>query len=1068
MNRFLTILLCALAWFSDSFAQTKPTPNHPPATAKANAATSTRKPASDYSKEPFVIESYSTTARFENDGTGEQDLVVHARVQNDAGAQQLRELVFPYNSASQQIEIRYVRVRKADSAVVNAAADAAKDVPVLAETAYAGFKEKRIAVPPLAPGDTLEYEISTRLVTPFASGEFWFAYAFQSNAVVRDERLEISIPADRKVILKSSPAAPVETTSANRHTMYRWKHANLTVASGGSAKEQADRLKSKQPDIQLTTFASWDAVAHWYARLEQGRTEPTPEIRAKVAELIQGNSDILAQAQSLYDYVATNIRSVELPLGQAGWQPHSAAEVFANKYGDAADKNILLAAMLRAAGIDSQTALLPYTRALDRSVPSPAQFDHSITAFPRGADTIWMDSTTEVGPFRFLAAPLRNKAALLVAPDGAGKIAQTPADPPFVSAQHVDVDGRVSELGKLTAHAHYSMRGDTELVLRLAFHRTPQAQWNALAQTILSLDGLQGEVTSVKPGDPIATHDPFELDIDFKQSNFVGWSSKRQSVPLPLLAIGLPDPPADSARPVELGSPLDVAVKLKLDLPASFTAQPPVSSSISRDYADFKSNYRFTDRTLTAERSLNFKLRSLPAARTDDYKDFSRAVAADETRAMVLVNTSSADPTIPSSATADDLVEAGLAVLNTGNAASAAPLLNRAVELDPQHKLAWNNLGLADLRLGKFDQAVAAFRKQLEINPADPHANNYLGLALERQDKNDEAAAAFRRQTEIDPLDASAHAALGEILLAQHDYTRAAAELDKATILSPENPELRVSLGRAYLNTGDEAKALAAFEKAAELSPTGPVWNDIAYNLADAKVELGKAQQYAESAVRATGESIGKIDLQRVSQGQLRKVASLAACWDTLGWVYFQKGDLAAADRYIRAAWMLDQNGEMGDHLAQIYEKRGEKERAVKAYALALAAPRSNPDTRARLTLLLGSNSGIDDLVSKAAPELAAMRAIPAGKLFGEDARADFFIALSPGDKLTRADAVRFISGSEALRPMADKLRALNYGEMFPSVTPLKIIRRATLSCTGKSGECALTLIPAEDARAAQ
>ncbi len=1068
MNRFLTILLCALAWSSDSFAQTKPTPNHPPATAKAKAATSARKPAPDYSKEPFVIESYSTTARFENDGTGEQNLVVRARVQNDTGAQQLRELVFPYNSANRQIEIRYVRVHKADGEIANAAADAANDVPVLAEAAYANLKERRISVPPLAPGDTLEYEISTRLVTPFARGEFWFAYAFQSNAIVRDERLEISVPAGRKVILKSAPAAPFETTSTNGRTIYRWKHANLAVASGDSAKEQADRQKSKPPDVQLTTFASWDAVARWYAQLEHGRSEPTPEIRAKVAELIQGSSDILAQAQSLYDYVATNIRSVELPLGQAGWQPHSAAEVFANKYGDPADKDILLATMLRAAGIDSRTAVLPYTRALDRSVPSPAQFDHAVTAFAHGADTIWMDSTTEVAPFRFLAAPLRNKAALLIAPDGTGKIAQTPADPPFVSAQRVDIDGRVSELGKLTAHAHYSMRGDTELVLRLAFHRTPQAQWNALAQTILSLDGLQGEVTAVEAGDPTATHDPFEMDIDFKQSNFVGWSSKRESVPLPLLAIGLPDPPVDSAKPVEIGSPLDVDVKLKLDFPASFNAQPPVSSSISRDYADFRSNYRFSDRTLTAERSLNFKMRSLPAARADDYKDFSRAVTADETRTLIVVNTSSGDPAIPPSATADDLVEAGLAALNAGNAASAAPLLNLAVEIDPQQKQAWNNLGLADLRLGKFDEAVAAFQRQLEINPADPHANDYLGLALERQDKNDEAAAAFRRQTEIDPLDASAHAALGEILLAQHDYTHAATELDKATILSPENAALRVSLGRAYLNTGDEPKALAAFEKGAALSPTGPVWNDIAYNLADSKVDLDKAQQYAESAVRATVAGIGTIDLQRVTQGQLRKVSSLAACWDTLGWVYFQKDDLTPAERYILSAWTLDQNGEIGDHLAQIYQKRGQRDRAVKAYALALAAPRSNPDTRARLTLLLGSNSGIDDLVSKAASELAAIRTIPAGKLFGEDARADFFIALSPGEKAAHADTVRFISGSEALRSLAEKLRVLNYGEMFPGAAPLKIIRRATLSCTEKSGECALTLIPGEDARAAE
>ena len=126
------------------------------------------------------------------------------------------------------------------------------------------------------------------------------------------------------------------------------------------------------------------------------------------------------------------------------------------------------------------------------------------------------------------------------------------------------------------------------------------------------------------------------------------------------------------------------------------------------------------------------------------------------------------------------------------------------------------------------------------------------------------------------------------------------------------------------------------------------MWNDIAYNLAESKLDLDKAQQYAESAVRATVAALGKIDLQHVTPGQLRQVTSIAASWDTLGWVHFQKGDLDIAERYIRAAWLLDQNGEMGDHLAQIYEKRGEKDRAIEAYALALAAPHSIPETRAR------------------------------------------------------------------------------------------------------------------------
>ncbi len=1066
MNRCLAILLCVLSVPATSLAQNRPPAKTPPSNRAASADATPRKTSADFSKEPFVIESYATRVRVENDGTGEQILTVRARVQSESGAQQLHQLAFRYASPNQQIDIHYVRVKKSDGTVVNGSADDMKDAPALSEAAYAQLREKHITVPPLAVGDTLEYEIATRVVTPFAPGEFWFAHTFVAAAIVRDERLEISVPAARHVILKSSPAAPFETVTAGSRTTYRWKRANLSITSADSGKDAAGRPKTKLPDVQLTSFSSWAAVAAWYATLEQDRSEPTADIRAKVDELIRGKPDALAKTQALYNFVATQIRAVDLRLGEAGWQPHSASEVLTNQYGDSADKNILLMSMLRAAGVDgSDAALLPYSHALDSSVPSPAQLEHAVTVLPQSGDTLWMDTTTEVAPFRMLAAPLRGKSALVVG-GGSGKIALSPADPPFPSSQRVDIEGRVSDLGKLTATARYTMRGDTELVLRLAFHRTPESQWRDLAQTILSLDGIRGEVTAVKPADPAATHDPFELQIEFQQPSFLDWSARRQSGPIPLLAIGLPDLPAEASKPIEIGSPLTVDVKLKLELPSNFAAQVPVGSSVARDYAEFKSSYHFADGTITAERSLDFKMRSVAADRAEDYRAFSRAVTADQNRDLLVTSTTSGEqPAIPASASADDLLEAGLAELNAGKTASASPLLARAVELDPKLPQGWNDLGLADLRLAKLDDAAAAFRKQIALNPADEHANEYLGLTLDRLGKPDEAIAAYLKQVELAPLDAPAHAALGALLLAQRDFTHAAAELDKAAILTPDNAAIRVSLGRARLNAGDEPEALAAFEKAATLSPTAPVWNDIAFNLADAKVDLDKAQQYAESAIRATNESISGVDIQKVTQSQFRQVASLAGCWDTLGWVYFQKNDLASAERYIRAAWLLDQNGEIADHLGQVYEKRGDNDRAIKTYALALAAPHSNPDTRARLTLLLGSNSGIDDLAAKSALELPVLRSISAGKLFAGDAQADFFVVLAPGDKSARAIAVSFISGSQGLRGVAEKLKQLDYGEMFPDGSPAKLIRRATLACSAKDG-CRLTLIPADDAKA--
>ena len=1086
------ILLCIFLSARSLRAQQELSPNG--AAHSVDSPTAQKPAAANYSQEPFVIEQYYTTAHFENDGTSQRDLAVKIRVQSNAGVQQLGELIFGYNSGNEQMEVRTVSVRKPDGTVVNATPDSIKEMTAsVARDApmYTDYKEKHITVPSLNAGDTLEYEIVTRTLTSLAPGEFWFSYNFLEDAIVLDERLEIDLPQGREVTIRSPELSltngredyqlrvkpstssnlaprkiPFSKSDENGRTVYRWQHANLIrPAEEEKAKKKEARGETKLPDVELTTFKNWEGVAQWYAKLEKGRTESTPEIQAKTLELLRGRENKLDKIQALYDYVAKNIRYVSLSFGLGRYQPHSAADVFANQYGDCKDKHTLLAAMLQAANISSDAVLIPFSRDLDTSMPSPSQLDHVITAVPTDHGLIWMDSTAEVAPFRLLSPALRNKSALVVPPDGAGKIVETPIDPPFLSTQRVEIDAEVSDLGKLSAKLRYFLRGDNELALRVAFLRTPQTQWKELGQTIAALDGIHGNVTAVKPSDPSDTQNPFELDLEFSQANFLDWSSRKSKVSVPLLMIGMPDASEDTAEPIHLGSPLDVTMTLKLKLPSNFTAQPPVAVSIVRDYAAFKSSYRFESHTLVAERTLNFKMRELPASRISDYLAFTHAVESDESQLLLAVNSVPGTPEIPEVAKPGELLEAGMAALNSGNFKAAIPLLKRALELDPKSKQGWNDLGLAYLRLGQFEEAGSSFRKQIELNPYDEHVYNYLGFTLQQQQNYTDAAKAFQKQIEVNPIDPVAHAALGALYLEEHKYAEAVPELDKATILSPENAELQVSLGQAYINTGEKEKALGAFEKAVELAQTPAVWNNVAYNLADHRLELDKAQQYAESAVSATTANLRNVDLSHISMDDLQSVSNLGIYWDTLGWVHFQKGELEDAERYIRASWLLDQQGEVGDHLAQIDQKRGEKDEAIHMYSLSMSAAHSVPETRARLMELLGPHAKIEDLVNRAKPELTTHRTFSIGKASGETSEADFLVLLSPGNKDSKVEAVKFVSGSQNLRPFAERLRTVDFGPMFPDATPAKIVRRGTLACSATTGNCTFTLILPENLR---
>ena len=1081
MIRRLSTLLCALLLSASLTAQQQQTspaaPANPPQSSTPAAA------KSDFPQEPFVIEKYALTARFENDGTAERSLRSRIKVQSDAGVQQLGDLIFGYNSANEKIDVHFVRVLKPDGTSVAAQPDAIKEMtaPVERDTPeYTDYKELHVTVPNLHPGDVIEYEVATRTVTPDAPGQFWLEQNFLDRAIVLDEQLEVNVPQGRALLIQSADfsnvtgeevrkvrlapnstaqidesKSPFSSTSENGRTIYRWRHANLTAPADDLGEKKLP--PPKIPDVQLTTFKNWNEVAAWYAALAKDRNAPTPEIRAKAAELTTGRATDLEKMQALYGYVAKNIRYVSLSFGLGRYQPHTAAEVFKNQYGDCKDKDVLLSALLASVDISSDPALISLLRPLDPAIPSPAQFDHLITAARSSSDIIWMDSTAEVAPFRLLIPTLRDKSALLVLSDGRAKIATTPTDPPFLSTQHVEIEAQVSDLGKLTAKLRYFLRGDNEVALRLAFHRTPQNEWPQLGQTIAALDGIRGTVTNVKPSDPTDTAKPFELDLDYEESSYLDWAKKKTKVPVPLLSLGMPHPPVNPADPIHLGSPLDITTSLKLTLPANFTAQTPVGVSVTRDYAEFKSVYRFENHLFTAERVLNFKMNEIPATRAGDYDAFSRAVESDENQTFVVENNATGVPEIPATAKADDLIEAGAAALNSGNPREAIPLLQRAVDLDPKSKQGFNDLGLAYLRTRQFTDAEAAFRHQLDVNPFDEHANNYLGLTLQQDQKFPEAEAAYRKQLEIAPLDPVTHAALGALFLDQHKYAEAVPELDKAAVLAPESAELQISLGRALLNSGQKPKALDAFQKGIDLSHTPAIWNNVAYDFAVANIELDRAAQYAESAISATDANLRNLQLAHLSADDLNQVTNIGVYWDTLGWVNFKKGDLDKAERFVRTAWLLNQQGEVGDHLAQIYEKRGQKQEAIRLYAEAIAAPHSDPESRARLTLLLGENSQIDALVAQAKTRLAKSRTFAAGKLLEAKTEADFFVLLVPGTKSAKVEAVKFISGNPDLRPFAENLRTIDFGPVFPDPSPSKIVRRGTLACTA-AGSCTFAL----------
>ncbi len=1061
----LALGISAAAAWSHPQTQGTPAPTQKPEPAQPNP---TKK---EHADEAFVLEKLITRAHFENDGTGRRETELRILVQSEAGVQQLGQLGFGYNSASEELVIEYVRVLKGDGTVVTAKPDAVQDLtaPVAREApVYTDFRQKHVTVPGLRPGEILEYKVTTKIHTALAPGHFWFEYDFEDDVIVLDEQLELSFPASRTPRLKTAKEADPQITEAAGRKIYAWKKSNTKRPDPEDKEFQKRQRRLRKhpepPPIQMTTFQSWEEVGRWYAGLEKERIAPNEEIRRRASELIGGRTDDAQKIEAIYSFVARNFRYVSLSFGLGRYQPHAASEVLANQYGDCKDKHTLLSALLEASGLHAYPALIHSGRKVDAEMPSPSQFDHVISVVPVGKEYFWMDTTTEVAPFRLLSANLRNKNALVVPHDAAPALMETPANPPFSGASRVVINGEVSPIGKLTANAKFTVRGDNELQLRYAFRRTPQAQWQRLAQRISYSAGVGGDVSDLKVADAAATDQPFEFEFKVESNNFLEWSKKKLQLNLPIPSMDLPGVSVEDEEdpePLELGSPLESYHELTLKLPESYSARAPVPVAIARDYADYRSSYKWENHTLHVLRTLKMSQREIPSTRTRDYLAFHRAVRADEQQDLNVENSAEGTPTIPTDLKAEELNEAAVAALQNDNYPAAIDLFRRVIEKEPKHKGAWNNLGRAHMSLRQFDDAAAAFRQQIELNPFDEHAHNNLGRALREQGKLAEAEAAFKKQLEVNPLDVWANRNLGHLYRQQRRYEDAAAAFEKAISIEGDDANSHIYAGEAYLNLGRPNDALAAFDKAVALEPSPMVWNNISYQLALKRTHLDRAQQYAESAVAAVAARLRNAALANLTMEDVQAVSSIGAYWDTLGWVHFQRGELGKAEVLIRASWLIDFHGEVGDHLAQIYEKQGKKQDAIRQYAISLHATRPPIETRGRLDALAGGAAKAQPHVDAARETVAALRTVKLGKLLDETAEADFWILFAPGNGSPRVEDVKFIRGSEKLKPLAAPVRSAKYLVVFPEGTPTRLIRRATLACR-VGGDCRLTLIPGD------
>lgn len=1068
--------------FAGALGQNKTTvvPVTPPREATpANQNISSTAP--DYSAEPVVIERRDTVYKMAADGTGSNLTTIVAKVQTEAAAKQLSILVVPYASNSAQVEFSYVRVRHPNGTVTETPVSDALDMPApVTQQApfYSDLKQRQIPVRGLQPGDTLEWQATSVRTKAEAPGQFWGSESFAQDVVVLSQTIELHVPKNIYVNVWSPKNKPTETVEGEER-VFRWASSQKKPTVGKeadaenerkkkeiwTAEQELDAKEGKLPAVAWSTFKSWEAVGAWYQGLESDRIVPDPAIKAKVAELTTGKTTEEEKVRAVYGYVATQIRYIGVAFGIGRYQPHHAAEVLENQYGDCKDKHMLLAAMLSVLGLHPDAVLIGAGVRFNEAVPSPGSFNHLITAVPVEGKQVWLDTTAEVAPYRALLYGIRDKKALVIPDAGVAKIETTPAALPFPSFQKLDAVGTLDKEGTSNSHLAWAIRGDEEIVLRAAFRQTSPGQYDQMVQQISKGIGYQGTTSHAEVSRIEDTSAPMTFSYDYKREKAGDWDNRKiipQLAPVDLPQIDEKEPPVQA---IALGVPRVETSTSAMKLPEGWGVELPEAVHAKSAYVTYDETYRFDKGTVYAERRIEVLKEKVPATEWKTYKKWADdASLGNETYIQLVTNELKADkessalPTIASNAEAAKLISSAYKDIQQHDLDGAKVKLDQAKFLSSNEAFLWSTYGYYEYQKKNWFAAITDYEKELSMFPERHGVYRDLAAAQMMLGRFDNAKETLTKWAEAEQQDPAPKASLAALLMEQGDGAGAVDAAQAAIARLPEDKKkadlYQLLLGQAQMKAGMKDKGRDTLLAMMNTTQDAMMMNDSAYELAEAGVALTESESAARKAMGMITEETKTWTLDENPLTLSGKTRELIAIWDTLGWILYREGKLDEAESFLKAAWVNAQSDAIAEHVGQLEAARGRENEALTTYRLGIAA--SHPGAEQKKLQALAEalqKTGAKSSVTDANKKLQEDRKIPLGPAKGLNGVAEYKLLMS-GDKVVQAKW----SGDKDLPGGEERVKEAKLVGFWPAGSDANLVRSAMLNC--HSGVCELVLMP--------
>ncbi len=242
-----------------------------------------------------------------------------------------------------------------------------------------------------------------------------------------------------------------------------------------------------------------------------------------------------------------------------------------------------------------------------------------------------------------------------------------------------------------------------------------------------------------------------------------------------------------------------------------------------------------------------------------------------------------------------------------------------AQKLEPMTPSFYSQYAIALLKAGKLEETAEVL--QQSMTRAFAYVEDFAQAMLreKKSETTDKAIKVLNIMANRAATNAELYVFLGLMNSSANRYPEALAALNRAADLAEQSPDghaLFTSMfyfwrGAAHERVGDLAKAEEDFRRCIEMDPeNNEAYNYIAYMLAEKGERLDEAMELSKKSLEMDPDN--------------------AAFIDTLGWIYFMKGDFNnALKALLRAANLMPEDPTIVGHMGDVMEKTGKPDKAL-------------------------------------------------------------------------------------------------------------------------------------------